>query len=289
MGNRSTKESSECVKWSDKTQSGIEWNIYSGDALETLRLIPPNSFSCVVTSPPYYWLRDYGVENQIGQEKTVGNYVDAIADVMDEVYRVLCPDGLLFLNLGDTYYSGKGKSHGTDRKSSKRRFGLRAVDVSGGLGIGLQQKTAIGIPWRVALEMITRQWILRSPIIWNREHALPESVSDRPKRGYEFVFMLAKSRHYYFNHKPLEEVSEEDIWTIAARPKTTNGINTAPFPDELVIRCLEIGCPPEGHVLDPFMGSGTTIRVAVQTGRPATGIDLNPEFCEFAVSQLRKI
>ncbi|MGH8491102.1 MAG: DNA-methyltransferase [Gammaproteobacteria bacterium] len=209
---------------------------------------------------------------------------------MDVVRRVLRSDGLLFLNLGDTYYSGKGKSQGTDRKSTKRRFGLRAVDKSGGLGIGLQRKSIIGVPWRVAIEMSIRGWVLRSPIIWHRENCLPEPVADRPSRSYEYVFMFAKSRRYFFNKQPLiDQKVEEDMWTIAPRTKSGNSLDTAPYPDELVSRCLNIGCPQGGVVLDPFLGSGTTARVAVMLGRHALGIDLKREFCLHAVNVLRSL
>jgi DNA modification methylase len=230
------------------------------------------------------------VPGQIGHEESVVAYVDALADVMDEVYRVLHRNGVVFLNLGDTYYSGKGKSHGTDPKSAKRRFGLRAVDKSGGLGIGLKPKSVIGVPWRVAIEMARRKWVLRSAIIWHRKHALTEAVRDRPRRSYENVFMFAKERSYFFNRKALKDVVvEEDVWTISARPKGTNGIDTAPYPDELVERCLALGCPEGGNVLDPFGGAGTTLRVAINSGRSATGIDLNPQFCEHMVNQLRTL
>lgn len=274
--------------WHGRTISGTEWHVYQGDAYKTLSQFRDNSFDCVVTSPPYYSLRDYGVGGQIGLEETVQEYVNAIAAVMDEVQRVLKQDGVLFLNLGDTYYSGKGKSHGTDRKSKKRRFGLRPVDKSGGVGISIRQKSIIGIPWRVAIEMSKRNWILRSPIIWHRQSHLPEAVIDRPRRSYEYVFMFVKDRKYFFDREPLFELKlEEDMWTIRARPKPTNGIDTAPFPDQLVQICLEIGCPKDGSVLDPFAGAGTTLRVAVQSGRPAMGIDLNPDFCKYMVNELK--
>jgi DNA modification methylase len=273
-------------EWHGVTLLDRRWSVYQGNAEEVLRRLPAESVNCVVTSPPYFWLRDYGVAGQIGMEKTVEGYVQAISGVMDEVRRVLCKDGLLFLNIGDTYYSGKGKSHGIDRKSNKRRFGLRVVDESGGLDIGIQRKSTIGVPWRVAIEMATRQWVLRSPIIWHRENCLPEHVRDRPSRSYEYVFMFAKDRHYFFNKKPLTDKKvEEDMWTIAARPR--NGVDTAPFPDELVQRCLEIGCKPTGTVLDPFLGSGTTARVALSMNYSAIGIDLNRDFCLYAVEQLR--
>lgn len=273
--------------WHGKHQNGATWQIYQGDSLSILKTLPSEYFHCVVTSPPYYWLRDYNVDGQIGHEEDVKQYVDAIASVMDEVFRVLRKDGLVFLNLGDTYYSGKGKSHGVDPKSAKRRFGLRAVDKSGGLGIGLRPKSVIGVPWRVAIEISKRKWVLRSAIIWHRKHALTEAVKDRPRRSYENIFMFAKDRSYYFKREALRNKQiEEDVWTISARSKATNGIDTAPFPDELVERCLEVGCPERGNVLDPFAGSGTTLRIAVKSDRNATGIDLNPDFCQYMLNQL---
>lgn len=282
-------ETTPITEWHGECQPGIEWHIHQGDSLEVLRNLPSETVNCVITSPPYYWLRDYGVNGQIGLEETVEGYVQAISDVMDEVKRILRKDGILFLNIGDTYYSGKGKSHGTDKKSSKRRFGLRAVDKSGGLGIGIKRKSIIGIPWRVAIEMSLRGWVLRSPIIWHRESCLPEHVKDRPRRSYEHVFMFVKDRHYFFNKQPLiDKRVDEDMWTIPARPKAGNGLDTAPYPDELVKRCIEIGCPPEGIVLDPFLGSGTTVRVATEMGHSAIGIDLNRDFCLYSVDQLRK-
>jgi len=137
-------------EWKGKHKNHT-WQLFHGPAKETLSLLPKESVDCVITSPPYFWLRDYKTENQIGLEDSVGGYVAHLTETMAEVYRVLKPDGVLFLNLGDTYYSGKGESQGKDRKSSKRRFGLRAVDKSGGLGIGLQRKSIIGIPWRVPI------------------------------------------------------------------------------------------------------------------------------------------
>jgi DNA modification methylase len=241
----------------------------------------------VVTSPPYFWLRDYGVENQIGLEGTVEGYVSAIAGVMAQVRRVLKKDGTLFLNLGDTYYSGKGKSHGTDPKSKKRRFGIRAVDKSGGLDIGYERKSIIGIPWRVAIRMCEQGWILRSPIIWHRDKKLPESVRDRPRRSYEFVFMFVKNRKYYFNRKPLIDNNvDEDVWTIVVRSKNNGKVDSAPFPEELVERCLDIGCPPRGVVFDPFVGAGTTMQVSLAKNNPTIGIELNPVFCEYIIKTL---
>jgi len=209
---------------------------------------------------------------------------------MSQVFRVLKADGLLFLNLGDTYYSGRGESHGHDTKSSKRRFGLRAVDRSGGLGINLQKKSAIGIPWRVTEKMCRENWILRSSIIWHRVKCLPEAVKDRPRRSYEFVFMFAKSRRYHFDRQPLiDKDVDEDVWTIPARPKSNGALDTAPYPDELVARCIDIGCKKGGVVLDPFAGSGTTLRVALKKDRPTIGVELHPHYCAHIVAELSKL
>jgi len=279
----------ETTEWEGLTRNRIPWKVFAGDAATVLKRLPRNEYSCVVTSPPYYWLRDYEVNGQIGKEETVSQYISAIVAVMDEVRQTLREDGVLFLNLGDTYYSAKGLPQGPDPKSRKRRLGLRAVDKSGGLGIGLRPKTIIGIPWRVAIAMSEKGWVLRSPIIWYRKYSLPEKVIDRPRRSYEHIFMFVKNRKYYFNRQALIDVDQEDMWTIVARPEPINGLSTAPYPDELVQRCLDLGCPPGGSVMDPFAGAGTTLRVALRSGRPVTGIDLNHKFCQYMVEQLERL
>jgi len=277
------------TEWHGENSAGLSWSVYHGQADIVLQKLSNASINCAVPSPPYFWLRDYHVMGQIGLEETVDDSVAAIGKVMDGVMRVLRDDGLLFLNIGDTYYSGKGESQGKDKKSAKRRFGLRAVDKSGGLGIGLQRKSLIGVPWRVAINLAARGWVLRSSVIWHRDKCLPEHVNDRPRRSYEYVFILAKSRKYYFDKKPLiEQKVDKDKWTIAAKPKAQNSLDTAPFPDALIERCLKIGCLPGGTVLDPFLGSGTTARVALSMGHPVVGIELSKEFCLYSVNQLRE-
>jgi len=277
------------IEWRGATSSGYTWVVKQGDAARALTSIEDESVDCTVTSPPYFWLRSYGITGQLGLEETVEDYVNALNAAMSGVFRVLKSDGLLFLNLGDTYYSGKGESQGQDSKSSKRRFGLRAVDKSGGLGINLQRKSAIGIPWRVAEKMCASGWILRSSIIWHREKCLPEPVKDRPRRSYEFVFMFAKARHYYFDRRPLIAKNvDEDVWTIPARPKLNGNLDTAPYPDELVERCIDIGCRERGTVLDPFAGSGTTLRVALAKHRSAIGIELHPDYCVHIAAELSR-
>jgi DNA modification methylase len=271
--------------WGGHTREKIAWEVHRGDATKVLATIKAERFHCAVTSPPYFWQRDYEVEGQIGKEPKIEDYVASIAVAMDQVKRVLRRDGLLFLNLGDTYYSAKGEPKGPDRKNGARRFGLRAVDAS---GLGLPRKTAIGIPWRVALEMVKEGWTLRSPIVWRRDASLPEpTAKDRPWRTYEMIFMFSKSPHYHFSRKSLG--GEEDIWNISSRPKNTKGVHSAAFPEELVEKCLRIGCLQGGEVLDPFAGSGTVLRVALKSQRPAFGIDLSQRFCDHMARELNAL
>lgn len=260
------------------------WSVHCGSACETLAGFPADRYSCVVTSPPYFWQRDYGVNGQLGLEETVEGYVEALCNVMDEVRRVLKPDGVLFLNLGDTYYSGKGQPQGKDPKHSARRMNaLRAVDRS---GLGPPKKTLLGMPWRVALQMIERDWVLRSTIVWTRENPVPESsAKDRPWRTFEYVFMFAKSRYYRFSRKALKKAGEEDVWTIESRPSLGRE-HPAVFPEELVARCLAIGNPSRGRVLDPFAGTCTAVRVAIEKRMSADGIELNPKYCSEAAKAL---
>ena len=272
-------------EWAGQTTTGVRWHVLRGDTRQVLQRFDDNRFDCVVTSPPYFWQRDYKVKHQIGLENTIGEYVAAIANSMDAVRRVMRPTGLLFLNLSDTYYSAKGKPKGTDKKNPARRFGLRAVDAS---GLGVSRKTLIGIPWRVSIAMIEQGWVLRSPIVWKKEKFMPEPTArDRPWRTYELVFMFSKSQKYEFDREQLN--GDEDIWTIPTKPNQNSVSHFSAFPEELVKKCLEVGCKKKGEVLDPFAGTGTTLRVALQSNRPAVGIDLKSEFCEHMVKSLSSL
>lgn len=255
------------------------------DALSALATMPSDCFNVAVTSPPYYWARDYGYNGQIGHEDSVEQYVNSLADVFDELMRVLHPEGVFFLNIADTYYSGNGQPHGSDPRCSSRQFmrkKLRAVDKS---GWGIPKKSLIGVPWRVALELQRRGWTLRSDIIWNRCNAFSEPTArDRPHRQHEHVFMFTKTRFYSFDRTALPE---EDVWNIPIERSVRIEHNAA-FPSELVRRCLTAASPAGGKVIDPFVGSGTTIDVALEMGRTAVGIDLGIAYIRQVERFLRK-
>lgn len=253
-------------------------DIKIGDCRDVLKTLADQSVHCIVTSPPYFWLRDYEVDGQIGHEHDLDAFVDVIASVFDEAKRVLRADGVVWLNLGDSYYSGNGQPTGSDPRSASRNFSrtkLRPLDVS---GWDIPKKSLCGIPWRVALEMQRRGWTLRSDVIWCRPTALAEpSVKDRPSRQHEYLFMFAKSRRYWFDRASLKE---ESVWHIAHQ-RGLDG-HSAAFPVELAEQCILSGCPVGGTVLDPFGGAGTTGLVADRLNRNAILIELNPQYAEMA-------
>lgn len=256
--------------------------ILKGDCRSVLRGLPDHTANCCVTSPPYFWLRDYGVDGQIGHEPDVDSFVSVLGDVFDEVKRVLRDNGVLWLNLGDSYYSGNGQPHGADPKSSSRNFRRKKRSPLDVAGLGVPKKSLLGIPWRVALELQHRGWTLRSEVIWCRPTALDEpSVKDRPGRQHEHVFLFSKSRWYSFNRAVLPE---ESVWHIA-HERGMRGHNAA-FPKELARRCILSGSAAGDTILDPFAGSGTTGVVAQREGRSAILIELNPEYAEIAKSRI---
>jgi DNA modification methylase len=267
-----------------ETPGGNTWTLYNGDALQALRQVATKSVNCVITSPPYYWQRDYGVDGQIGHEPTIDGYVTSLVECFRQVRRVLRDDGVFFLNLGDTYYSAKGKPHGKDKKSAARQWSrttLRAVD---GPGLGLPRKSLIGIPWRVALAMQTDGWTLRSDVVWKRPGALPEpTAKDRPSMTHEHVFIFSNGPRYWFDRTAL--AGEEDLWNIKPRPDNP-GAHFAPFPAALVEKCIRCGCPTGGTVLDPFVGSGTTMVVGLKMKRNVIGVEINREYCDYVVGRI---
>jgi DNA modification methylase len=246
--------------------------------------LPEASVDCVVTSPPYYWQRDYGVDGQLGMEPSIEGYVDNLRKTFASLQRVLRPTGTVWLNLGDTYYSKKGRPHGQDEKHRSRRMSvLRAVD---GPGLGLPRKSLIGIPWRTALALQEDGWTLRAEIVWYRNSSIPEpTAKDRPWRKHEKVFLFTRNVRYHFDRDGMD--GEEDVWTIEPeRNSIARGTHYAPYPRELVERCLRTGCPEGGVVLDPFVGGGTTMSVALEMGCSAVGVELNRTFCSHIAHSL---
>ena len=257
------------------TDEGRVAGLIEGDAASSLRMLPSDVFNVAVTSPPYYWVRDYGYDGQLGHEDSVDAYVEQLMIVFDEVKRTLHPEGVFFLNIGDTYYSGNGQPHGSDPRCASRNFlrkKVRAVDVS---GWDIPKKSIIGIPLKVAFAMQARGWTLRSNIIWNRCNAFVEPTArDRPYRQYEFIFMFTKNRFYSFDRSKL---IEEDVWNIPIE-RSRRAKHNASFPMELARRCIEVASPVGGHVLDPFVGSGTTILSALANDRNVVGVDMSNDY-----------
>jgi DNA modification methylase len=306
--------------------------IYQGDVIECLREIDDGIAQTCVTSPPYWGLRDYGNDGQIGLETTPDEYVDRLVDVFREVRRVLRDDGTLWLNLGDSY-AGAGygnhdingeawKSEATlDKRSSRQQTLKRACQAA-----GIKPKDLVGIPWRVAFALQADGWYLRSDIIWSKPNPMPESVTDRPTKSHEYVFLLSKSARYYYDADAIRESdsgrpsgnTERKIanGTVGARPADHLGssvpwkpdgagrnarsvwrIVTKPyadahfavFPPELPERCIKAATRLGDTVVDPFMGSGTTAYVARHLGRKAIGTELNADYITIARKRLQQL
>lgn len=305
----------------------LEYRIFQGDALEQLKKLPDESVDMSVTSPPYYWARDYGAAEQIGHEETPEAYITRLVDVFREVRRVLRKEGTLWVNIGDCYNSATAKRDGQNgfkdgRANRDKRFGI------GGLK-GLKPKDLIGIPWMLAFALRADGWWLRGENIWNKPNAQPESVTDRCTRCHEQVFLLSKSYTYYYDKEAVEEPAtyagkkltlgeksfskgqakgagikpsgngladtyevrekrnRRTVWTISTVPYPE--AHFATFPPGLVEPCILAGCPENGTVLDPFTGSGTTGYVALKHGRKFIGCELNPDYIQLAHQRIGEL
>lgn len=297
--------------------------LLEGDCLQRLREVPDQSVQTCITSPPYFGLRDYGVDGQIGLEPTPEEYVARLVEVFREVRRVLRDDGTLWLNLGDSY----ARTGGTDRKvsasakvgSTRNTLEQMSDRTSKAASLGLKDKDLIGIPWRVAFALQADGWYLRQDIIWHKPNPMPESVRDRCTKAHEYIFLLSKSPRYYFDHEAIKEPADpknhrkspgirrtapgstphggpasgertyetrnrRSVWTVATRPY--KGAHFATFPPTLIEPCVLAGSRPGDLVLDPFNGSGTTGVVALAQGRRYIGIELNPEYLALTEQRL---
>lgn len=352
--------------------------IHVGNCRAVLRELPAESVDAVVTSPPYWGLRDYGtatwtggdaacdhrtlvagratrpaggltggkatvdagtvlrggcgrcgaqrVDSQLGLEPTPELYVEHLVAVFREVRRVLRRDGTVWLNLGDSY-AGGGQTGRKDGGRPEKGRGWAEYDIQRTKierRDGLKPKDLVGIPWRVAFALQADGWYLRSDIIWSKPNPMPESVTDRPTKSHEYVFLLSKAERYHYDADAIRERAVSDhrsgngyarperetfrnldgsprgqsrgwddiggrrnrrsVWTIATQPYPD--AHFATFPEALVEPCVLAGCPPDGLVLDPFGGSGTVGLVANRLGRRAVLVDLNPEY---AAQALRRI
>ncbi|MGI5506494.1 DNA-methyltransferase [Lentzea sp. CA-135723] len=262
--------------------AGIE--LHLGDALQVLCGLAARSVDCVVTSPPYWGHRDYGVVGQYGQEERVEDFVEVLRDLFAEVRRVLKPSGTCWLNLGDSYggswgnYVAVGSTAPTaGDEVRRRRHGTHRPPQSRVL-----RKSLIGVPWRVALAMQEDGWLLRNSIVWHKPNARPESVRDRLGTRYESVFFFAMSKDHYFVPalSPLG-----DVWSV---PTQSFRGHTAVGPVEIARRAIELGCPQGGVVLDPFSGTATTGLAARQLGRSYVGVDLNRAFHDLAIARFAR-
>jgi len=356
-------------------------DIKIGDCREVLKTIPDKSVHCVVTSPPYYGLRDYGtakweggdsecdhnnlseyerdpknpnanshierfnrekcykcgairVDRQIGLEQTPEEYVNELVNVFREVKRVLRDDGTLWLNLGDSYASGKGSCFnpgGGENSLGKERKEAGAHPLNRGnksdlTRAGLKPKDLIGIPWRVAFALQADGWYLRQDIIWSKNNPMPESVKDRCTKSHEYIFLLSKSKKYYFDSEaikeesvckhssgngykrsyrvsyqnkdgtprgndehwsPAEKRNKRSVWHVNTKPY--KGAHYATFPGKLIEPCILAGCPENGIVLDPFGGSGTVAEQCIKFKRNAILIELNPENEKLMLERFSKV
>lgn len=261
-----------------------------------------------VTSPPYYGLRDYGHDGQIGLEETPEEYIAAMVEVFRCVKDVLSDDGTVWLNIGDSYNGsgGQGTKPNIMSKEAAEGRGGKPIRVD-----GIKPKDLVGIPWMLAFALRADGWYLRQDIIWYKPNPMPESVQDRCTKAHEYIFLLSKSQKYYYDHEAIKDPVKQDwgtrdrtegkyhnegsglqphsgleksyemankrsVWTVNTKPYA--GAHFAVFPQELIEPCILAGAPVGGIVLDPFMGSGTTAQVAQNLGRQYIGCELNTDY-----------
>jgi len=261
--------------------------IIHGDALSVLAGCPSNRFAACVTSPPYWGLRDYGYEGQIGAEAQLDTYLEHLTSIFSAVKRVLRHDGTLWLNIGDAYTSGNRTWRDIDKKNPARAMQFRPPTPQ-----GLKPKDLVGLPWRIAFALQSSGWYLRADIIWNKPNCQPESVKDRPTRSHEYLFLFSKSEKYYYDAESIKEPAvngggtknRRTVWNI--NTDGFPGAHFAVFPRKLVEPCILASTRTGETVLDPFFGSGTVGEVCLRQKRQFVGIELNPDYIKIAQDRL---
>lgn len=280
----------------------MKTKIINGRAIDGLSKIPDNHVQTVVTSPPYWGLRDYGKKEQLGLEETPSEYVNNLVKIFDEMKRVLKEDGTFWLNIGDCYSNEKGKNY--------------------------KQKDLVGVPWKTAISLQKRGWYIRNNIIWEKTNPMPESVKDRCTTSHENIFLLSKNRKYKFRQDNIREPhktspkynggqfrghttkdgnkwvdqrnqrhggnvnyskggrNKRDVWKMSVA--SFDKAHFAVFPEDLPKTCILAGSDKGDVVLDPFMGSGTTGVAAKRLGRNFVGIDLSEEYCDISENRIRQ-
>ena len=259
-----------------------------GHAVDALGLLPTGSVQTVLTSPPYWSLRDYEVAHQIGCDDGLGEYIKSIVVAFDQVRRVLTDDGAVWLNVGDSYTSGNRKYRAPDRKNR-----VRAMSVRPPTPAGLKPKDLIGVPWRLAFALQDAGWWVRSEVIWYKPNAHPESVRDRPTKSHETVFLLSKNQDYFYDVAAVQGPNGRrlrTLWEINTEPRRrqAGGVDDHPavMPMTLARRCIRITSRPGDVVLDPYAGSGTTLLAAQELGRNWVGVELKPEYVDLIEHRL---
>lgn len=257
--------------------------IIHGDTRSRIKELPDQSVNCVVTSPPYWGVRDYGVEDQIGAEPNIQDYINSLVSIFSDMRRVMKDDGTFWLNIGNTYTSGGRKWRQEDKKNKGRGMSYRPPTPE-----GLKKKDLIGVAWMLAMACQLDGWYLRNDIIWYKPNCQPESVKDRLTVSHEYLFMFSKSEHYHFDQAAIKEnctngnglKNKRTVWSINTEPCPE--AHFAVFPKALVRPCILAGSRVGDTILDPFYGTGTVGKVALELDRKCIGIELNPEYVNIA-------
>jgi len=293
--------------------------IYREPCLDTLRRMDDKSIDCVITSPPYWQLRDYGYDGQWGLEPTFQLYLEHLWSMMAEIYRVLKDEGTVWINLGDTYGTTSGNIKQGNLCTNKIKY---TGAIAGYKKPENMSKCLLLIPHRFAIGCIDRGWIMRNDCIWAKRNGMPESVTDRFSKKHEYFFFMVKSEKYFFdldavrdknisnsnirdkrgesygNEMQIGQGNREwnnengknpgtvsDFWDIPTKPSSSK--HYASYNDSLLVKPVMAGCPEGGIIYDPFMGTGSTAEVAIRANRLFIGSEMSEEYCKIANDRIQ--